>query len=227
MEVTCSRCNKSLKIPDEKLPREQIVKIACPSCRNKISIDTRGGTADAPGAETDAEGASPDRAGEKGSGEELDYGDDTSLGFYEEGTKLALVLDSDLARKEQVRAAVEALEYRFVDSPNTRDAISKMRFHVFDLVFLAEGFDGQPLEHSPIINAINHVPMSVRRRIFLSLLGDQFQTMDNMMTFAMSANLVINPADLDKLQAVLKKAISENDRFYKVFMDTLKDLGRA
>jgi hypothetical protein len=51
--------------------------------------------------------------------------------------------------------------------------------------------------------------------------------MDNMMTFAMSANLVINPADLDKLQAVLKKAISENDRFYKVFMDTLKDLGRA
>jgi hypothetical protein len=226
MEVTCSHCNKTLRIPDEKLPRGQIVKIACPSCRNRISIDSR----EEPAEEPDPRGAGGgkvNQTGGKGSGEELDYGDDTSLGFYEEGTKLALILDGDLARKEQIRAAVEALEYRFVDSPNTRDAISKMRFHVFDLVLLAEGFDGQPLEHSPIINAINHLPMPVRRRIFLALLGDQLQTMDNMMTFAMSANLVINPGDLDKLQAVLKKAIPENDRFYKVFMDTLKDLGRA
>ena len=227
MEVTCSHCSKTLKIPDEKLPRDQIVKIACPSCRNKITIDTREGSAEGPVTPQGAEGSDGDQAGGKRSGDELDYGDDTSLGFYEEGTRLALVLDSDLARKEQIRAAVDALAYRFVDSPNTRDAISKMRFHVFDLVFLAEGFDGQPLEHSPIVNAINHLPMSVRRKIFLALLGDQFQTMDNMMTFAMSANLVINPGDLDKLQAVLKKAISENDRFYKVFMDTLKDLGRG
>jgi hypothetical protein len=226
MEVTCSHCNKTLKIPDGKLPRDQIVKIACPSCRNKITIDTRGESGEVP-RPADAVAPPSDSYGVKAPGEELDYGDDTSLGFYEEGTKLALILDSDLARKEQIRQAVEAFEYRFVDSPNTRDAISKMRFHVFDLVFLADGFDGQPLEHSPIVNAINHMSMSVRRRTFLALLGDQLQTMDNMMTFAMSANLVINPGDLDKLQAVLKKAISENDRFYKVFTDTMKELGRA
>jgi DNA-directed RNA polymerase subunit RPC12/RpoP len=226
MEVTCSHCNKTLRIPDEKLPQDQIVKIACPSCRNKITIDTREGAAEE-SRRAEAGAAPADEFGEKTSGAELDYGDDTSLGFYEEGTKLALVLDSDLARRELVRKEVEALEYRFVESPNTRDAISKMRFHVFDLVFLAEGYDGQPLEHSPIINAINHMPMTVRRKVFLALLGDQFQTMDNMMTFAMSANLVINPRDLDKLRAVLRKAISENDRFYKIFMDTLKDLGRA
>ncbi len=226
MEVTCSHCSKTLKIPDEKLPRDQIVKIACPSCRNKITLDTREGSA-GDSQRTEGGAAASDPSERKTSGQELDYGDDTSLGFYEEGTRLALVLDSDLARKEQIRTAVEALAYRFVDSPDTRDAISKMRFHVFDLVFLAEGFDGQPLEHSPIVNAINHLPMSVRRKIFLALLGDQLQTMDNMMTFAMSANLVINPGDLDKLQAVLRKAVSENDRFYKVFMDTLKELGRG
>ncbi|MCF8062894.1 MAG: zinc-ribbon domain-containing protein [Deltaproteobacteria bacterium] len=226
MEVTCSHCSKALKIPDEKLPRDQIVKIACPSCRSKITIDTRVDPAGESGAAV-SEGPPEDQSGGRSAGEELDYGDDTSLGFYEEGTRLAFVLDSDLARKERIRTAVEALEYRFVDSQNTRDAISKMRFHVFDLVILAEGFDGQPLEHSPIINSINHLPMSVRRKIFLALLGEQFQTMDNMMAFAMSANLVVSPGDVDKLQAVLKKAVSENDRFYKVFMDTLKDLGRA
>ena len=218
MEVTCSHCNKTLKIPDEKVPQNQIVKIACPACKGKITIDTRAKAPQEPAPTQETTG---------GLDEVLDYGDDTSLGFYEEGTKLALVLDSDPARKEQIRPAVESLEYRFVESPGTRDAISKMRFHVFDLVILAEGFDGQPLEHSPIINSINHLPTSVRRKIFLALLGEQFQTMDNMMTFAMSANLVINPADLDKIEAILKKAIPENERFYKILMDTLKETGRA
>jgi hypothetical protein len=114
-----------------------------------------------------------------------------------------------------------------VEADGTRDAIGKMRFHVFDLVLLAEGFDGQPLAHSPIINSLNHAPMSVRRRIFLSLLGDQFTSMDKMMAFAMSANVVIGTSDMDKLAKVLQKAISENHRFYKVFNDCLKETGRA
>ncbi len=222
MEVTCSHCSKTLKIPDEKLPRDQIVKIACPACKQKITIDTRtsGGRAQPPPpSETSG-------AGGKGA-DELEYGDDTSLGFFEEGTKLALVLDGDPIRKDSIRSAVEALEFRYVESPGTRDAISKMRFHVFDLVVLAEGFDSQPLEHSPIINSINHLSMTVRRKIFLALLGDQFQTTDNMMAFAMSANLVVNPNDVDKLQAVLKKALADNERFYKVYMDSVKELGKA
>ena len=218
MEVTCSHCNKALKIPDDKLPRNQIVKIACPACKNKITIDTR--TPAAPEADGGGKTASP-------ADEASDYGDDTSLGFYEEGTKLALVLDSDPARKELIREAVESHEFRFVDAPGTRDAIGKMRFHVFHLIFLVEGFDGQPLEHSPIINSLNHSPTSVRRNIFLALLGEQFQTMDNMMAFAMSANLVINPSDTDKLHLILKKALTENDRFYKVYNDCLKEAGKA
>ena len=159
--------------------------------------------------------------------EGLDYGDDTSLGFLEEGTRLALVLDNDPARKEQVREAVETLGFRFVDSPGTRDAIGKLRFHVFHLIFLAEGFDGQPLEHSPIINSLNHSPMSVRRNVFLALVGDQFQTMDSMASFAMSANLVVSPLDMDKIHQILKKAVTDNDRFYKVYNDCLKDAGKA
>lgn len=225
MEVTCSHCNKTLKIPDEKLPRDQLVKITCPACKNKITIDTREQSGEAP--EPQAHKPTADRSGTDTPKDELEYGDDTSLGFYEEGTKLALILESDPARKEQIRAAVEAIEYRFVDAPDTRDAVSKMRFHVFDLMVLAEGFDGQPLEHSPIINSINHLPMTVRRKIFLCLLGGRFQTMDNMMAFAMSANLVVNPGDMDKLQAVLKKGLTDNERFYKIYMDTLKELGKA
>ena len=63
--------------------------------------------------------------------------------------------------------------------------------------------------------------------MFLVLMDDQLKTMDNMMAFAMSANAVVNKRDLDKLPAILKKAISDNERFYKVFMDTMNELGRG
>jgi len=68
--------------------------------------------------------------------------------------------------------------------------------------------------------------MSIRRKIFFVLLGDQFKTMDNMRAFGASANLVVNPRDLPDLTLILKKAINDNNQFYKVFMDTLKETGK-
>jgi hypothetical protein len=61
----------------------------------------------------------------------------------------------------------------------------------------------------------------------LALISDNFKTMDNMMAFAMSANVVINTKDLQKLHLILKKSVSENERFYKVFMDTMVETGKA
>ena len=92
---------------------------------------------------------------------------------------------------------------------------------------VADGFDGQEVAKSPILNYLNRVSMSVRRRIFLALLSDKFKTMDNMMALALSANVVISIKDTEKLVPILKKAISDNDKFYKVFMDTMTEVGKA
>jgi hypothetical protein len=94
-------------------------------------------------------------------------------------------------------------------------------------VILSDGFDGIGLKQSPILQYLNHSSMSVRRRVFLAVIGDDFKTMDNMMAFSMSANLVINREDLDKVEAILKRGVSENERFYKVFMDMLVETGKA
>jgi hypothetical protein len=136
-------------------------------------------------------------------------------------------MDSTTDRAEKIRTAVEELGYKYVPTPNTRDAIGKMRFHHFDQVVLCDGFDGQELVNGPILNYLNHTSMSVRRRIFLALVSDRFKTMDNMMAYAMSANLVINTKDLDKIFRILKKAISDNEKFYKVLVDSLVELGKA
>lgn len=223
MEVTCSKCKKTLKIPDEKIPDNQAVKVACPVCKNKIIIDKREAANEPPEDMSDAS-MTMDFSGEGMASE--DYDESASLGFFAEDTRLALVLDNDAGRKLKIREAVEELGYTFIESEGTRDAIGKMRFNQFHLIVLVEGFDDQPLEYSPIINSLNHTPMSYRRKTFLALIGDQLQTMDNMMAFAMSANLVINPDDMEKLSAILKKGIAENERFYKVFMDCLRETGK-
>jgi len=214
MEITCEHCNARLNIPDDKIPGDQAVRVSCPKCNNKISLPARG-----------AAPPNPSRSGDTYGYRE--YSEDEVLGFYEEGTKLALILDNNTADAERIRIAVEQLGYQFISAPNTRDAIGKMRFHHFDLIILSDGYEGQDLDHSPILNYLNHVSMSIRRRVFLALIGDRFKTLDNMMAFAMSANVVINTKELDKLSAILKRAISDNDRFYKVFMDTMAKAGKA
>lgn len=240
MEVTCEQCKTKLNIPDEKIPKDQMVRVNCPKCKSKITLDTRRlalkkAAPDEPEEETAETGKFhlkfiESKAGQKTEEEGYDYGDysdDVALDFFEGGSKLALVMNNDTEHSEKIKTAVEEMGYKYIPSSNTRDAIGKMRFHNFDLILLSDGFDGQQLENGPILNYLNHVSMSVRRRIFLALMGDKFKTTDNMMAFAMSANIVINKKDVEKLSAILKRAISENEKFYKVFMDTLIETGKA
>jgi len=122
---------------------------------------------------------------------------------------------------------VEALGYRYVSAENSQAAINKMRLHHFHLVLLFDRFDGVELAQSPVLEYLNNLSLSVRRTIFLALIGDGFKTMDHMMAFAMSANVVIAGKDLERLRAILQHGISDNEIFYKVFMETLAEVGKG
>lgn len=232
MEVTCEQCKTRFNIPDDKVPKDKVIKLNCPKCKGKISV---GGEALQPPPKADETGdftlklVDPD-AGKKPPEESYGYEDfttDQALDFFEEGIKLALIMPNSSMNEDHLRAGLELIGYKCVPTPNTRDAIGKLRFHNFDLIILADGFDSQPLDHSVIVNYLNRLPMSVRRKIFLALVSDNFKTMDNMAAFAMSANVVINSKDIQKLHLILKKAVSENERFYKIFVDTLVETGKA
>ncbi len=226
MDVICEQCQTKLSIPDEKVPKDYPVRITCPKCETKMTLNPNRPTTPGPASSVSEERTPPTKQA-KGGYDYADYSDDEALHFFEEGTKLALVLTSNGESSEKIKSAVEPMGYKFVPAPSTRDAIGKLRFHHFELIVLSDGFDGQPIDHSPILNYLNNLSMSMRRKIFLALLGDDYKTMDNMMAFAMSANIVVSTKDLDKLHPILKKAISENERFYKVFTDTLVETGKA
>jgi hypothetical protein len=209
MDVICNSCGAQLKIPDEKLPPDQVASITCPKCKGKIKIDTR-------------------KSAKKIASDEIEETEQPSipLEFFEEGTKLALVLKGDEMQVDTINRVLEALSYKPIQAPSIREAIGKLRLYRFDLIILSDAFDGQPIESSPVMNYLNHLSMSVRRKIFLMLLSERFKTIDNLMAFTLSADLVVNPADLSKLNLILSKAIPDHEKFYKVFIDALKDTGK-
>ena len=232
MEVTCGQCKSRFNIPDDKVPKDKVLKLNCPKCKGKISL---GGEAPEQPAKADESGefrmkfidpTARRKTPEESYGYE-DYAGDQALDFFEEGIKLALIMTNSSMNEDRLRAGIEIIGYKCIPTPNTRDAIGKLRFHHFDLIILADGFDNQPLDQSVIVNYLNRLSMSVRRKIFLALISDNCKTMDNMMAFAMSANVVINSKDLQKLHLILKKSVAENERFYKIFMDTMVETGKA
>jgi predicted Zn finger-like uncharacterized protein len=234
MELSCEKCRTRFSIPDDKVPKGRVIKLNCPKCKGTVTLGKVAAFPDE-GSKGAANGEEfrlrfiESKASKKSAEESYsyeDYAGDQALEFFEEGTKLALIMADSPEHHNMINGAVEKIGYKFITTPNTRDAIGKLRFHHFDLIILAEGFDGQPLDHSAILNYLNRLPMAVRRRIFLALVSDGFKTMDNMMAFAMSANVVINTKDTEKLDLVLKKAIAENERFYKIFMEALVETGK-
>jgi hypothetical protein len=221
MQVACDACQRSMNIPDEKLPKDQAFSITCPGCKNKIKVDQH---LKAPESPTPSE---PEEVLDAPSMvvEYEEFEDDDELVIYEEGDQLALVLDE---KNQSVwTEALESRGYKIQYAKSPEHAVHKMKFTHFHFVALHENYRGKSLDNNPIYKTLIELPMVTRRNIFLALLGANFKTLNNMQAFQKSANVVINEKDMDKLGDILKKSVSENEIFYKVFKETLHSMGKA
>ena len=219
MQVACDACQRSMNIPDEKLPKDQAFSITCPGCKNKIKVDQHLKAPEPPTPPEEVLDA-PSMVVEH-----EEFEDDEELVIYEEGDQLALVLDEK--NQSAWTAALESRDYKIQYAKSPEHAVHKMKFTHFHFVALHENYGGKGLEGNPVYKTLIELPMVTRRNIFLALLGENFKTLNNMQAFQKSANVVINEKDMDKLGDVLKKSVSENEIFYKVFKETLHSMGKA
>jgi predicted Zn finger-like uncharacterized protein len=224
METICEACKTKLLIPDHKVPQAGKLSVNCPKCKNRLSVVQTAKAPPNPGP--------PPVVGTLQAQKEVpattiqEAGDPIFDSMEMDGT-LALVMAKDPQQGAILVRCAEDLGYRPVLTSNTRDAVGKIRLHHFDLLMLSEGFDNVELLQSPILDHLNHLSMSIRRKMFLVLISETVRTADNMMAFSMSANLVVNPKSLDKLPSILQRAQKENRHFYKVFFDVLEEAGKA
>jgi len=228
MDIVCNECQGSFKIPDEKVPKGKVFSIACPKCKNKISVDPR---PDEPLAAEETLPAFDIPKSDPGksildevAGSSYDASD-KPFDFVEEGTETALLCESDPAIREKISTALNNLGYHITESSSARDVLKQMRFHVFDVVILNELFDTRDPDENNILRYLDRLAMDTRRDMFVVLVTDRFRTNDYMAAFHKSVNLAINLNNIDQIEKILKGGIAENTAFYRVFKDSMVKAG--
>jgi len=152
---------------------------------------------------------------------------DRPFDFVDADGETALVCEADEGAKEKISAALRTLGYQITEASSARDALKKMRFHVYDLVVLNENFDAQNPDANDILSYLQGLNMVVRRQMFVALVSERFRTMDNMAAFNKSVNLIVNQKNLDDAATIIKRGTADNKAFYRVFKDAMVKAGKA
>jgi uncharacterized protein YbaR (Trm112 family) len=230
MDIVCQKCKSKFKIPEEKLPEGKIINIPCPKCKGNISIDRRKAPIKSQ-ADIDKDSSGLDLNEKKvldtkaePAPSEPDH--EMESESFGEDEKTALICDDNQSHQEKLRSALKELGYRSVIGKDSNDVLKKLRINHYDMIVLHEEFGGEPSSENHVLSYIQPMSISIRRNIFFVLIGKTFSTLDNMMAFSKSANMVINEKDLPQIFSIFKKSMAENEDFYKIHKKTMKELGK-
>jgi hypothetical protein len=143
--------------------------------------------------------------------------------FFEIGDKTALIC-ADPDTTEAAKATLQELGFKFHTAQTPELAIERMRYTNYDCIILQENFAGSSLRSNTVLHYLTALPMAQRRHAFVCLVGTAFKTLDAMQAFAHSVHLVLNPADLPNLQAILKKGLTEFELLYRAYREIVATL---
>lgn len=216
MEAVCQNCEAKFNIPDEKLPEGKTASVKCPRCQARISV-TRP-EAQAPAADE----ASFDDLFDFAESEEESYdASEKPFDFIEEEGKTALVCEADGLIREKLRPTLKLMEYHITETPNSREALKKMRYHTYDLILVNEYFDTRDPDANPVLIYMERLFMETRRNIFVTLLTTRFRTMDQMTAFQKSVNMILNLRNIDDFDKIIQRGMADFAMFYKVYKESM------
>jgi predicted Zn finger-like uncharacterized protein len=215
MDVICHNCSSKFRIMDDKIPAGRVTKLPCPKCKVRIAIQ--------PTANAGAGFVSFEEPDEK-SGQDAS---EKPFDFMEEEGLTALLCEQNPVARNTIQNALNLMDYQITVSENARDALKRMRYHVYDLIVVNESFDTKNPESNGVLIYLERLSMSVRRKIFVAMISSRYRTMENMMAFHSSVNLIINIKNIGDIGKILSRSITDNELFYRVYNETLKEAGKV
>lgn len=129
------------------------------------------------------------------------------------------------AQTVAVQAALQDLGYAVTVPAKPEDALEQLGQERYALVLIHEAYGGSP-EQNQVLKTIQRMAMPQRRHMCVGLIGPQFKTADHMMAFAKSVHVVVAESDLDKIKTVVRRAATDNDHFYRMFRECLREAGK-
>ncbi len=209
MEIICKNCQRKLNIPENKIPADRVAYVKCPECQNRIAV---GGPP--PEMEQRSEDASFSLQDLTSSNYDAS---EKPFDFIEEEAKSSIVCISDPKTSEAVAADLSSLDFHNTISDNAREALKKMRYHTFDIVVIDELFDCPNPNANGVLIFLQHLPMAIRRNIYVTMISDNYHTMDNMQAFNKSVNLIVNRKNAGDFKKILMRGIADQEIFYRIY----------
>ncbi|MGD1972744.1 MAG: zinc-ribbon domain-containing protein [Desulfobacterales bacterium] len=214
MDITCNSCSAKFRIPDEKIPRGRVSAIPCPKCKTRIPLDPTKKSAGSVVADLVSDQS-----------QDFDFAE-KPFDFMEEDGLTALLCEQNPHARQTIEGALNLMDYRITVAENARDALKRLRYHAYDLIVVNESFDTNNPDANGVLIYLERLTMSVRRNIFVAMISNRYRTMDNMMAFHDSVNLVVNIKNIEDVGKILSRGITDNQLFYNVYRETLKETGR-
>jgi len=201
MEVVCSSCNKKINVPDEKAPRGQPFNFSCPYCKNRINV-------------------TPDNKKQPESSPIL------KMFTLAPDQKGAMVCHT---KPEKYKKLLEELGYQVHTPEYHIEAVNNFRFNSYKIVIITEEYESQPYDGSSVLRTLQNMVMATRRSIFVVYVAPGLKSFDYLEAFSRSVNAIVSAEDMQKdtIKDTLKRAVIENDRFFKVFNEVREKLGKA
>jgi predicted Zn finger-like uncharacterized protein len=207
MDIICSNCSSKFRIPDEKIPAGRLTTLPCPKCKTRISLDPAKKHAVA------SDGTTYDPS-------------DKPFDFMEEEGITALLCEQNPIARKTIETALSLMDYQITIAESARDALKRMRYHIYNLIVVDENFDTKNPDANGVLIYLERLQMSVRRNIFVAMISSRYRTMDNMMAFHASANLIINIKNIEDIGKILGRGITDTELFYRIYKEALKETGR-
>jgi CheY-like chemotaxis protein len=214
MNIICTNCQSHFKIADDKIPPGRAASFPCPKCRTRITINPEPAAVDAKVSLNEVDTSAYNPA-------------DRPFDFVEEEGKTALVCEQHPLLKKPIIENLEQLEYQITVAESARDALKRMRYHVYDLVVVDEDFDTDNPETNGVLIYLERLGMAVRRNMFVAMISNRHRTMDNMTAFLKSVNLIVNTKNMEDFGKIMSRGLTDHLSFYRVFREKLKETGRA
>ena len=240
MDIICTFCSTKLVIQDGKVPKNADFRVTCPRCQTKFRVSTKADQARARVASggplswlTSRSAAQPPPPEPEEPMEEFDSSAIRDEGLasspeedeFVEDRKLGLICIDSAPQRATVKTALDGLGYTVHIPLKPEDAVQRIRANRYELVIIHEGYGGSA-ESNLVLQTIQPLTMPLRRHMCVGLVGDQFRTFDNLMAFGKSVNFVVADRELSKIRGIVRQAVAENDQFYRVFRESLRDAGK-
>ena len=137
----------------------------------------------------------------------------------------ALVLYDDEDVATLIADKLDGIGFNSIVAANMRDAAKQLKFLEFSLVVIQENYQGSSLRGNHLLQALRPLAGSSRRSLVLVVISPEMGTMDEMITFALSLDLIVNSADIKTIDRLVASTIGRNRKFYSIFKESLEELG--